>query len=741
MNDIQKIFSFYQQQSLENFGYVGEHISTNGVIWRMLYKRLGKLECRLCANPELWSLLDHNDLFGVGEGCLYDFNPQYPGAAWIIFAFTGRNAENMDAPLRHDGFVLFCQWRHSENIKKFNKGEPRHDPRLPLVLTALADRIRGQFMRNNDMSKEHPEDYWLWLYAPLFGPATDDQGHVVRTPLLSGLDSLALCTEDDNECGGHAEEPQAASAPPRCTVVASAWGALASGLYLAIKGRQSPTEWPFSSISYDFGTGSVAGVDLLERKMSAILDFKPTRFWVSPVQGRKGGAAEQAKNSLNNQLNERIKVLQAKFDSCDKNNVLRDFLEKRIDVIHSRLETLENMQIVSPQESHDPVRIAEALVCRDKDLYKYKNNDYEYTDYEHIDFDKALELYTYGCFSLGMNFYLGGKMKQDDSQAVIWFRKAAKQGHAGAQYRLGMYYYLGDGLQQDYRQAEKYFRKAAEQHHADAQYRMGWCYGEGNGVKQDHVQAAEWFSQAAQQGHTEAQYMLGGLYYWGQGVKQDYSQAVKWYRSAAESDDEMAIYALGHCYEKGFGVEPDYEQAAEYYLKLSSSFNFAPQAQCALGRCHEKLEGASGDYSQAIKWYLCAAESGDELALYALGRCYEEGLGIKKDHVQAKKYYTKAVKELIASSMRGEAYAEYALGVCYEEGRGVEKNWQLAVEHYLKAAKMERESTQSCTLACCFCLALDFTVPVMRCRFAAEQGDADAQFALGCFYENGVCTE
>ena len=355
-----------QQISLDHFGYVED--PNNDRIWKSLRILVGMLGCRLCANPELWPLLDHHDFLTVGEGRLSDFSPQYTGIAWILFAFTGRNAGNADAPLRSDGFVLFCQWRHREDIE----GVPGHDPRLPLVLTTLADKIRSQFMRNRAMRKKHPEDYWLWLYNRHFGPAYDNHGNIARTPLLSGLDTLSLSTESDSTVNDTVQDSTRRVVPSahQSTVVDSAWGALASGLYLAITKQQQPAEWPFSSISYDFEKGSVAGVGLLERKLSAALDFTPTHFWVSPEQGRKGGEAYQAKENLKKHLNERLRNLQAKHDACDENNALREFLEKRMEIVHGRLKTLQAIEIVSPRQTRDPVKVAKEIALETNDFLR-----------------------------------------------------------------------------------------------------------------------------------------------------------------------------------------------------------------------------------------------------------------------------------------------------------------------------------------------------------------------------------
>ena len=46
-------------------------------------------------------------------------------------------------------------------------------------------------------------------------------------------------------------------------------------------------------------------------------------------------------------------------------------------------------------------------------------------------------------------------MKQDDEEAVNWFRKASEQGLAEAQYNLGIMYSNGEGVKQDKSEATK----------------------------------------------------------------------------------------------------------------------------------------------------------------------------------------------------------------------------------------------------------------------------------------------
>jgi TPR repeat protein len=56
--------------------------------------------------------------------------------------------------------------------------------------------------------------------------------------------------------------------------------------------------------------------------------------------------------------------------------------------------------------------------------------------------------------------------------ALDWFRKAAEQGHAGAQDNLGLRYEHGQGVEQDHGIAAHWYRKAAEQGFAGAQYHL-----------------------------------------------------------------------------------------------------------------------------------------------------------------------------------------------------------------------------------------------------------------------------
>lgn len=163
----------------------------------------------------------------------------------------------------------------------------------------------------------------------------------------------------------------------------------------------------------------------------------------------------------------------------------------------------------------------------------------------------------------------------DDAHAAQWYRKAAGQGHANAQYELGALCAKGQGVPQDYKQAAQWYRKAADQGYANAQYGLGTLFGVGKGVPQDYEQAAQWIRKAADQGHTEAQGTLGALYTQGNGVPQDYGQAAQWFRKAANSDVH-AQYCLGMLYANGQGVPKDLIEACKWlHIAGASGFSVA----------------------------------------------------------------------------------------------------------------------------------------------------------------------
>ena len=56
----------------------------------------------------------------------------------------------------------------------------------------------------------------------------------------------------------------------------------------------------------------------------------------------------------------------------------------------------------------------------------------------------------------------GQGIRQSDAKAIKWYRRAAKQGLAEAQFNLGLIYEEGNGVIQNVSKAEEWFHKAAD---------------------------------------------------------------------------------------------------------------------------------------------------------------------------------------------------------------------------------------------------------------------------------------
>ena len=86
----------------------------------------------------------------------------------------------------------------------------------------------------------------------------------------------------------------------------------------------------------------------------------------------------------------------------------------------------------------------------------------------------------------------------------MWYRKAADQGHAGAQCGLGYMCEKGQEVPQSHKEAAVWYRKAAGQGEPTAQYNLGLMYSEGRGVPKNIAKALSRFRKAAAQGLSDA---------------------------------------------------------------------------------------------------------------------------------------------------------------------------------------------------------------------------------------------
>ena len=106
-------------------------------------------------------------------------------------------------------------------------------------------------------------------------------------------------------------------------------------------------------------------------------------------------------------------------------------------------------------------------------------------------------------------FQLPAQQNEADRKVLAEIRAGADKGDAKARYELGRAFFSGTlGVAKDDAEAVKWFRKAAEQNYADAQYILGVCYDSGEGVAKDEIEAYKWWLLAAGHGNDDAKYNM-----------------------------------------------------------------------------------------------------------------------------------------------------------------------------------------------------------------------------------------
>lgn len=257
--------------------------------------------------------------------------------------------------------------------------------------------------------------------------------------------------------------------------------------------------------------------------------------------------------------------------------------------------------------------------------------------------------------------------------AVRLLQYPASQGISEAQFLLGMCYYNGDGIKQDDYEAIKWIRKAAEQGNSEAQLKIGACYLEGKGVNQRDDEALYWLQKSGEQGNSEAQIKLGD-YYYDKGEVTAFSEALKWYQKAGKRGEKDRKEKMDNCnvfvkaingdteaqiavflaYTGGlYGVKEDLDEAKKWLIKAADSGS--PEAQGLLGALYYKADNTK----EAVKWLGKAAEQGKVTAQYQLGALYL----VEKDYKEAIKWLRKAAEQ-------DHADAQFALGLCLYQHYG-----------------------------------------------------------------------
>ena len=282
---------------------------------------------------------------------------------------------------------------------------------------------------------------------------------------------------------------------------------------------------------------------------------------------------------------------------------------------------------------------------------------------------------------LGINYLSGEGVEEDESQAMLWIRRAAVLEDKYAQFELGRNLVSGDDSA-DRAKGLAYLNRAADNGHNYAAWRVSLAYRDGVLCEKDPVKSSRYCEIAAKAGYPEAQGQLGLNYWYGAGVEKDVDLAFKWVSMCAFQGESRGLYLLGLMYDQGIGCEQDYAEAIRLYRDSASKGELDAVRQ--MGECYYFGHGVAQDYAEAIIWYKKAAAKGHAKAMTDLGWMLREGEGVMTNYEEAMAWLNKAAALEEPRSM-------YLLALMHENGDGVPESEELCRRWMSRAAMLDYE--------------------------------------------------
>lgn len=270
-------------------------------------------------------------------------------------------------------------------------------------------------------------------------------------------------------------------------------------------------------------------------------------------------------------------------------------------------------------------------------------------------------------YKAGLAFEKGENGKVDFDAALVAYRKAADLGCRDAQFALGSLMERAKSTQ-NIAEIATWFRKAADQGHAEAEFRTAQAYEIGLGVKRSIVDAIDWYERSISHGKTDANSRLPALWFEAANAEAepnnktrllkkaaegghfpaqvayalrlanqsnaDSAETLKWMKAAAEAGDTECQVKLALAYKNGSLSKANLGET-ENWLRIAAEKRFRYASQPAFA-------DASPAFDQIIEFSFSLANRGHSEAMYWLGICYNDGLGVPVDPKQAAKWFHKA---------------------------------------------------------------------------------------------------
>lgn len=168
--------------------------------------------------------------------------------------------------------------------------------------------------------------------------------------------------------------------------------------------------------------------------------------------------------------------------------------------------------------------------------------------------------------------YISRKGSEYHSEALQLLKKAAKAGHAPAQYNLAVSEFNGDLGAKDKASAWMWMRLASLANFDTASEMLKVLAKEldeseiAKGEELLNIRRTQWSIEAARNGNSRAAVRAGIALIAGTWVTKDEQQGVTFLRQAADAGEPSAMLVLASKYENGRGIPKDLLLAKKYYL-------------------------------------------------------------------------------------------------------------------------------------------------------------------------------
>ncbi|OHT15675.1 hypothetical protein TRFO_42368 [Tritrichomonas foetus] len=301
-------------------------------------------------------------------------------------------------------------------------------------------------------------------------------------------------------------------------------------------------------------------------------------------------------------------------------------------------------------------------------------------------------------------------------------REDKKKFAASVRCRYALQYFEGDErLKKDDGMAAKYFKLAADDGNAQAQFSLGVLLYSGI-PEGDSVQSFSSFSmpqinneniEINQNNSSDLSENLQNLQSLNSDNQSDTNSEQNDNKSDTSNENNQLLpqqqialqqlqLRLQQLQQQPQPLKRDLKEAVKYLR--AASLNGHSKAQYCYGLCLANGEGVRQNTSKAVRLFRLSARGGYDEAQYCYGRCLFNGFGVpKRDYKTACEYFKMAAGQ-------GHARAAFYLGLCLHQGLGVERDRdegisyvKFAAEKGLSEAKMILESMKNIRMSCNDC--------------------------------------